>query len=144
MCRCLIFKDTNSAHHIKAGELFHHPVPSHRFLYVGRDLTLLGFLNSALKDCLVVRSLGGSDARLLIESSINYSLLLLDDELLDMRGIDLAQFARRLAHREQTPIVILSASEACCAEGGLLFEKLYDYDSIVETITRLLCGQTRP
>jgi len=113
-------------------------MPSHRILYVGRDLTLLNFLNSALKDCLVVRSLGGSDARLLIKSNINYSLLLFDDDPLGTTGPMLARFTRELAHREHTPIIILSTSEAHCAEAGLLFEKPYDFNSIVETIIRLL------
>jgi DNA-binding response OmpR family regulator len=118
------FSKTRTARIISDSAASFHPMPSHRILYVGRDLTLLNFLNSTLKDCFVVRSLGGSDARLLIESNINYSLLLFDDELLDMTGADLAQFARRLAHCEHTPIVI--------------FEKSDNLKSLVDGIVRLL------
>jgi DNA-binding response OmpR family regulator len=62
-------------------------------------------------------------ARILIRS-INYSLLLFEHELPDTTGAELAQFTRALPHREQTPIILISASEreAC----------------VVETVARLL------
>jgi DNA-binding response OmpR family regulator len=112
MCRCLIFKDTNSAHHIMATD---------RTLYVGNDLALLHLLNRELIDCLTVRCARGNVARMFLESNIKYSLLLFDEELPDMRGAELAQLAREFPHREHTPLMILS-------EG-------FDVGSIVETIT---------
>ena len=111
---------------------------SHRILYVGRDHILLRFLQDALSDCTVVRCPDGRGARPLIESDINYSLLLFDDTLPDTTGTELAQFARALSHRVRTPIVILSVDKARGVVAGLLFEKPYDTGSIVETITATL------
>lgn len=84
---------------------------SHRILYVGLNLTLLRSLQAALPDCKVVRSAGGSDARLLIESNIPYSLLIFDDEPLNTTGTELKCFARSLAHRQQTPVIIYQKSD---------------------------------
>lgn len=105
----------------------------HRILYVGHDLTLLKSLQDTLADCKVVRSPGG-DARLFIESDIKYSLLLFDDELPEMSGVELAQLTRKLKHRKRTPMVILTKEKARGVVAGLFFEKSYDVDSIVETI----------
>jgi DNA-binding response OmpR family regulator len=86
---------------------------SHRILYVGSDITLLLFLRDVLKkiDSEIVRCPGGSNARLLIESNITYSLLLFDEELLDTTGAKLKRFARKLPHRKETPILILERSD---------------------------------
>ena len=97
-------------------------MPSHRVLYVGADLALLASLKGALKDCRVVRSPGGV-ARTLIESQINYSLLIFDGEL-----TWLADFARSLPHREHTPVFILPADKA----------------DAVETLTTIVCLLARP
>ncbi|HEX8921553.1 MAG TPA: hypothetical protein VF766_08735 [Pyrinomonadaceae bacterium] len=85
----------------------------YRILYVGRDLALTAFLKAALSrlDCFVVRSPSGRCSYCLIESNINYSLLLFDDELPDMTGKELAQFTRSLKHRKQTPILIVEKSD---------------------------------
>jgi DNA-binding response OmpR family regulator len=109
----------------------------HRILYVGRDLALTAFLKDELKrlDCFVVRCPDGRGARLFIESDINYSLLLFDDELPDMTGLALANFTRERAHRTTTPVVILSGDKARGMVAGLFFEKPYDVGSIIETIT---------
>lgn len=90
---------------------------SHRVLYVGADLALLASLKAALKDCRVVRSPGGV-ASTLIESKINYSLLIFDNEL-----EELADFARSLPHREHTPVFILPADKA----------------DAIETLTAVVC-----
>jgi DNA-binding response OmpR family regulator len=97
---------------------------SHRILYVGHDLTLLDFLRDMLRDYRIVRCPSGRLARPLIESEINYALLLFDDKLTDMTGVELEQFARSQKHRKQTPVVI--------------FKKSGDFGSMVETIIRLL------
>jgi len=90
---------------------------SRRVLYVGADLALLASLKGALKDCRVVRS-PGAVACLLIESKIDYSLLLFDGEL-----TGLADFARSLPHRQHTPVFILPADKA----------------DAVETLTTVMC-----
>ena len=100
---------------------------SHRILYVGRDLSLLQLLNGILEGCRVVRCPGGSNAYLMIESDIKYSLLLFDDELPDMTGEKLKRFARKLSHRERTPIII--------------FKKSDDLSKLVETIINRLATQ---
>ena len=92
-------------------------MPSHRVLYVGADLALLASLKAALKDCRVVRS-PGVVAHTLTESKINYSLLILDNEL-----EKLADFARSLPHRQHTPVFILPADEA----------------DAIETLTTVVC-----
>jgi DNA-binding NtrC family response regulator len=99
-------------------------MPSRRILYVGHDLILLQFLSDMLEDCRIVRCPSGSLARPLIKSEINYSLLIFDDKLTGMTGEELEQFACSQKHRKQTPIVI--------------FKKSGDFDSMVETIIRLL------
>ena len=85
-------------------------MPSRRALYVGADLALLASLKDTLEDCRVVRS-PGAVARTLVESKINYSLLLFDAEF-----AELADFARSLPHREHTPVIILPADKADAAE----------------------------
>jgi DNA-binding response OmpR family regulator len=83
---------------------------SHRILYVGTELTLLKFLQDELKDCQIVRCPVGSIARTFIER-IKYSLLLLDEELPDMTGLELESFTRKLKHRERTPVIIVKDSD---------------------------------
>ena len=97
---------------------------SHRILYVGLDLNLLRLLNGILTGCRVVRCPGGSNAYLLIESDIKYSLLLFDEESLGATGAELKRLARSLPHREQTPVIIYKKSD--------------DLSLLVETITREL------
>jgi DNA-binding response OmpR family regulator len=113
---------------------------SPRILYVGLDHTLLFFLRDVLKkiDTEIVRCPSGRCSFCLIESDIKYALLLFDDELPDMTGVELAQFARKLEHRKSTPIVILSKEKARGVVAGLFFEKPYDVGSIVETVTARL------
>src|ERR671916_724976 len=53
----------------------------------------------------------GFAAWLLIKSEAHYDLLLLDNELPNMSGLELTRRARDLAHRQRTPIIMLSASE---------------------------------
>ena len=116
------------------------PNYKYRLLYVGRDLALTAFLKDALMrlDCFVVRCPRGTEARSFIASDINYSLLLFDDELSDMTGLALAHFTSEQAHRKTTPVVILSGEKARGMVAGLYFEKPYDVDSLVQTITARL------
>jgi hypothetical protein len=113
--RCLIFKRASASYQI---------MTQHRILYVGLNLALLRSLQAALTDCKVVRSPGGSDARLLIGSDIKYSLLLFDDEPLNTTGAGLKCFACSLKHRQQTPVIIYQESD--------------DYNLVIETVIREL------
>src|SRR2546423_13946912 len=46
-----------------------------------------------------------------IESQTHYDLLLLDNELPHLEGWQLIQHARTLAHRQHTPIILMSARD---------------------------------
>ena len=89
----------------------------------------------------------GAKAKKKIASEANYDLLLLDNDLPNMSGIDLANFARSLRHRKQTPIILLSASdcekEARRAGVNAFLRKPEDVLAIVETIARLLASTPR-
>ena len=116
-----VFKDWNALIIPEKRAPFH-PMASRRILYAGADLALLASLKGALEDCHVVRS-PGAVARLLVESQINYSLLIFDHE-----SAGLADFARSLPHRQRTPVCILPAGGA----------------DAVEALTTVLCLLARP
>lgn len=79
---------------------------SHRILYVGHNLTLFMSLQKILGDCRIVRSPGDSTVRTLI-AGINYSLLLFDEELPGMTGLELAEFSCSLGREVFTPFIII-------------------------------------
>jgi len=76
-----------------------------------------------------------------ILSHDHYDLLLLDYDLPGVSGIELVRRARELAHRQDTPIIVLSAAlgEAEAREAGAneFLHKPEDIRSLVEKITRL-------
>jgi DNA-binding response OmpR family regulator len=84
----------------------------------------------------------GCVALLLIQSDRRYDVLLLDNELPNVNGLELARRARELPRREVTPIIMLSASEgvreALLAGVNTFLRKPQDIGQIVETIRRLL------
>jgi two-component system chemotaxis response regulator CheY len=84
----------------------------------------------------------GYVALLLIKSARRYDLLLLDNELPNVSGLELARRARELSHRKATPIIMLSASEgvrdAFLAGADTFLRKPQDIGKIVETVARLL------
>jgi DNA-binding response OmpR family regulator len=92
----------------------------YRILYVGRNLTFLKFLSGNLRDCHVVRAPDDPLARSFIKSEINYSLLILDEDLPRTTTAELTRFVRSLAHRKQTPIVVFRESD--------------DFNALVKTI----------
>ncbi|HEX8130164.1 MAG TPA: response regulator [Pyrinomonadaceae bacterium] len=77
-----------------------------------------------------------------IEGGAHYDLLLLDNELPYMGGLELARRARRLEQRKQTPIIIISATEcgqaARRAGADAFIRKPEGIGKIVETVARLL------
>jgi len=98
---------------------------SRRILYVGSNHALIKHLQGVLADCRIIRSPIASIARALIEG-INYTLLLFDEELPDATGLELAEFARSLAHRQGTPFIIIKQPS--------------DFESLVRAIMDLLAG----
>lgn len=87
----------------------------------------------------------------LIEGDARFDLLLLDNELPAMSGIELTRRARSLSHRRQTPIIVISASVCgrAAREAGAdaFLKKPEDVGKLLETIERLLsdrrevCGE---
>ena len=76
-----------------------------------------------------------------IENRENYDLLLLDNHLPGVSGVELVRRARLLAHRRQTPIIIISASEfgreARRAGADLFLKKPFNISEIAEQILKL-------
>lgn len=78
-----------------------------------------------------------------IESDTHYDLLLLDNQLPGgVSGIELIRFARSLAHRRHTPMVMFSASyvegEAKAVGADAFLRKPDDVGSLAATVKRLL------
>jgi DNA-binding response OmpR family regulator len=106
------------------------------------------FVSDAVKETLegegwrVEMCADGYVALLLIKSERRYDLLLLDNELPNVSGLELARRARELSHRKGTPIIMLSASEcvrdAFLAGANLFLRKPQDIGKVVETIKRLI------
>jgi CheY-like chemotaxis protein len=101
---------------------------TYRVLYVGNDLALLTFLRHALEQqkCSVVRCADATTARVFVKSENRYALLLLDAELPDATGEELAAFTRGLPHREHTPLVVRQSE---------------DFDSLAKAVRRQLCAR---
>ncbi len=76
-----------------------------------------------------------------------YDLLLLDNELPGLSGLDLTQMARKLPHRRRLPIIMLSATdcetEAWRAGVDAFLRKPQDVLSIAETVARLTSPKSR-
>jgi CheY-like chemotaxis protein len=84
----------------------------------------------------------GTDAIKMISSETHYDVLNFDNELPGANGIELISLTRRLTHRQNTPIVMLSASEvereARRAGANVFLRKPKDITVITETVARLL------
>jgi CheY-like chemotaxis protein len=84
----------------------------------------------------------GAAALTKLASNANYDLLLLDNHLPNVNGLELTRYARSLPHRKETPIIMLSASEgqrdARLAGVDVFLRKPQDMGRIVETVARLL------
>jgi two-component system chemotaxis response regulator CheY len=73
---------------------------------------------------------------------VRYDLLLLDNELPGMSGLELTRYARQLPRYRKTPIIMLSAgdyeTEARGAGVDLFLRKPEGIDALVESIKRLI------
>jgi CheY-like chemotaxis protein len=74
-------------------------------------------------------------------SEARYDLLLFDNDLPGLSGLELTERARTLAHRRETPVVVISASECALearrAGADLFLRKPDDIGRIAELIARL-------
>jgi len=72
----------------------------------------------------------------------HYDLLLFDNELPGLSGLELVRRARKMAHRRRTPIIVLSGSdcetEAWSAGVDAFLRKPEDIDQVPSTIARVL------
>jgi DNA-binding response OmpR family regulator len=84
----------------------------------------------------------GYVAWLLIRSEARYDLIILDNELPNVSGLELTCRARELPHRKGTPIIMLCASEgvrdALLAGADTFLRKPQDMGKIIDTVARLL------
>lgn len=90
----------------------------------------------------VTMSADGAIALKIIESTDHYDLMLVDNELPNVSGLELVTRARQLAHRKEKPIVMLSASDIAAqafrAGINVFLRKPEDIKKLVETVNRLL------
>lgn len=84
----------------------------------------------------------GINACMRLASEEHYDLILLDNALPGVRGMELVREVRRLAHRRGTPVVMFSASEcgkdARGAGADEFLKKPDGVEVLVETIRRAL------
>ena len=102
----------------------------------------------AVKDTLeaegwrVVLCYDGGVALRRMASASSYGLLIFDNHLPNVNGLELVRYARRLPHRQRTPIIMLSASEvgAEAREAGadLFLRKPDDLGMLVRAIEVLV------
>jgi CheY-like chemotaxis protein/tetratricopeptide (TPR) repeat protein len=89
----------------------------------------------------------GDEALKRLEGEARYDLLLFDNDLPGMSGLELVRRARRLNHRRGTPIIMLSAincaREALRAGANVFLRKPDDVLKLAATISRLLANKLR-
>lgn len=89
----------------------------------------------------------GAAALQRLQSGADYDLLIFDNELPDMSGVELIRQTRQIPHRQQTPIIMLSASdvelEARRAGANAFLKKPGEITVIAETIARLLARKPK-
>jgi two-component system chemotaxis response regulator CheY len=84
----------------------------------------------------------GNSAKNRIACGFDYELLLLDNDLPGVSGLELARYARSLQPYRYTPIIMLSATD-CSADArragaDLFLRKPEDVARLVEVVRRLL------
>ena len=82
-----------------------------------------------------------------IISEANYNLIILDNELPGVKGIEVVRIMRKLPHRRRTPTIMLSAAdcetEAWRAGADAFLKKPDEVLAVVKTIARLLHIETK-
>lgn len=90
----------------------------------------------------VVNCDDGRTAQQKISGSARYDLLMLDNELPGVKGVDLVRHVRKLPHRRRTPIIVFSASdcerEAWRSGADAFLKKPEGMGTVVSTVRRLL------
>jgi CheY-like chemotaxis protein/Tfp pilus assembly protein PilF len=113
-------------------------------LHVEDDRLVADAVNMTLRDegWSVETCANGAAALEKLESGERFDVLIFDNKLPDTTGVELIRQARTLAHRQQTPIIMLSADDveldARRAGAGAFLRKPEDVSLIAETVARLL------
>lgn len=89
----------------------------------------------------------GRTALARMKSGEQYDLVITDNELPGMSGLELIRQARQLTHRQRTPIIMLTGSEvereAKRAGADVVLSKPTDMAVLAETVARLLARQSK-
>lgn len=90
----------------------------------------------------VVTCSDGAVALRRMASNARYDLLMFDNHLPSVNGLELVRYARQLPHRRGTPIIMFSASEyereSRAAGADVFLKKPQDLGVIIDTIERLI------
>lgn len=119
-----------------------------RILHVEDEPTVADMVRVALEDggWVVETCADGAQARRKLSGRAHYDLLIFDNQLPGVSGVELLRHARSLPHRRRTPAVVLSAAdvetEAWRAGADAFLRKPDDAEAIVPTVRRLLKGRT--
>jgi CheY-like chemotaxis protein len=86
--------------------------------------------------------INGTTALKLLKGNTDYDVIIVDNDLPGLNGLELARRTRSIAHRRGTPIIMLSGSdcerEAWRAGVDAFLRKPEAVDKISSTIARLL------
>jgi CheY-like chemotaxis protein len=119
-------------------------MPHAKILYVEDDSLLRLNVQELLEsEGLAVETCAdGNDALNKLASAARYDLILLDNQLPGASGLELVSYARSLAHRRDTPIIVVSATEvgaeAIRAGADEFLKKPHDADALLEVVRRLI------
>lgn len=126
------------------GESFSDEIHTVRILYVEDDEFVAGMVKEMLEreGWQVETCANGNAALKKIVGDDHYDLLLVDNDLPGINGLELISRARELDHRYSIPMVVLSANpvEAAARDAGadLVLRKPQDVSFVLESINRLL------
>lgn len=120
------------------------PVRTVSILHVEDNRMVAEAVRDTLKDegYRVETCVGGSEALSMLQSAKPYALLIFDNDLPEIDGVELTRRTRRMQHRKRTPIIMLSASdcerEAWSAGVDAFLRKPEQMLELTKTINRLL------
>jgi CheY-like chemotaxis protein/tetratricopeptide (TPR) repeat protein len=120
-----------------------------RILHAEDDTLVANVVKETLRDegWRVSTYTDGTAALAEIESETHYDLMIIDNQLPGVGGLELLSRARQLTHRQQVPIIMLSATdewrEARRVGATAFLRKPEDVHALTETVARLLARRPR-
>jgi CheY-like chemotaxis protein len=118
-------------------------------LHVEDDAIIAEVVNAKLGDegWSVETCADGASALERLQSGARYDVFIFDNRLPDTSGIELTRRTRAMAHRQQTPVIVLSGDEveaqARRAGANAFLRKPDDVPALAETVARLLARRAR-